>query len=324
MANHAGRADPGPAESPALRLQTTMAAARVSFTWLGVRKTLTADQKAQAAEPFGAEGQFLSAAKKLLDTGHPAFRAVTAVRNRIVSYWRGVSLPYPEPAIRLIRRDRIGPFNDQMTDFKQELADGVTELDRQFDELKDAARIRLGSLYNPADYPPTLTGLFACEWEFPSVQPPQYLLELNPALYEQERARMAARFQEAVTLAEQGFLAEFGKLVSHLVERLSGSADGEKKIFRDSAVTQLGEFFSRFRELNVGSNAKLEELVALAQRAVRGVDPQELRNNDGLRQHIAGKLSAVQGQLDGLMIDRPRRRILRPMSSSPPPQEAVA
>jgi len=125
------------------------------------------------------------------------------------------------------------------------------------------------------------------------------------------------------TLAEQGFLAEFGKLVSHLVERLSGSADGEKKIFRDSAVTQLGEFFSRFRELNIGSSAKLEELVALAQRAVRGVDPQELRDNGGLRQHIAGKLSAVQGQLDRLMVDRPRRRILRPVSS-PPPHEAVA
>jgi hypothetical protein len=324
MSNHSARAGPGAGESPALKLQTTMAAARVSFTWLGVRKTLTADQKAQAAEPFGAEGQYLSAAKKLLDTAHPAFRAVTAIRNRIVSYWRGVSLPYPEPAIRLIRRDRIEPFNDQMTDFKQELADGVAELDRQFGELKDAARIRLGSLYNPADYPPTLAGLFACEWEFPSVQPPQYLLELNPALYEQERARMAARFQEAVELAEVAFTAEFGKLVSHLVERLAGSADGERKIFRDSAVTQLGEFFSRFRELNVGSNAKLEELVALAQRAVRGVEPQELRNNDGLRQHIAGTLSAVQGQLDGLMIDRPRRRILRPMSSSPPPQEAVA
>jgi hypothetical protein len=259
----------------------------------------------------------LSAAKKLLDTAHPAFRAVTAIRNRIVSYWRGVSLPYPEPAIRLIRRDRIESFNDQLTQFREELNDAVAELDRQFEELKDAARIRLGSLYNPADYPSGLGDLFAVQWDFPSVRPPEYLLELSSELYEQERARMTARFQEAVTLAEEAFVSEFAKRVSHLVERLSGSADGEKKIFRDGAVTQLGEFFARFRELNVGSNPKLEELVALAQRAVRGVEPQELRDNDGLRQHITGKLSAVQGQLDRLMVDRPRRRILRPVSSSP-------
>ena len=303
------------------RLQTTMAAARVSFTWLGVRKTLTADQRAQAAEPFGAEGQFLSAAKKLLDTAHPAFRAVTAIRNRILSYWRGASLPYPEPGMRLVRRDRIESFNGQMTEFKQQLADAVTELDQQFDELKDAARIRLGGLYNPADYPAGLSDLFGVQWDFPSVSPPNYLLELSPDLYEQERARIAARFQEAVKLAEETFIVEFGRLVSHLVERLSGAADGQNKVFRDSAVTQLGEFFSRFRELNVGSSPKLEELVGLAQRAVRGVQPQELRDNDGLRQHIAGKLSAVQGQLDQLMVDRPRRRILRPAA---PPQEAVA
>ena len=59
--------------TPAQRLQKTMAAARVSFTWLGVRKTLSREQKEQAAESFGAEGQYLSAAKKLLDV-----RRVTA------------------------------------------------------------------------------------------------------------------------------------------------------------------------------------------------------------------------------------------------------
>jgi hypothetical protein len=303
------------------RLQTTMAAARLSFTWLGVRKTLSADQRAQAAEPFGAESQYLSAAKKLLDTAHPAFRAVTAVRNKIVAFWRSVSLPYPEAGVRLIRRDRVEAFNDEMTRFRQELTDAVAELDRQFAELKDGARVRLGRLYNSADYPAGLSDLFAVQWGFPSVQPPNYLLELDPTLYEQERARIAARFQEAVKLAEETFIVEFGRLVSHLVERLSGAADGQNKVFRDSAVTQLGEFFARFRELNVGSSPKLEELVALAQLAVRGVQPQELRDNDGLRQHIAGKLSAVQGQLDQLMVDRPRRRILRPAA---PPQEAVA
>ena len=37
-------------------------------SWLGTRKTLTADQKALAADVFQAEGEFLSAGKKLLDT----------------------------------------------------------------------------------------------------------------------------------------------------------------------------------------------------------------------------------------------------------------
>ena len=84
---------------PAHRLRAGFAAARVSFTWLGVRKSLSADQKQQAADGFGAEGQFLSAEKKLLDTGHAKFKAVTAVRGRVGSYWKAMSLPYPEPGL---------------------------------------------------------------------------------------------------------------------------------------------------------------------------------------------------------------------------------
>jgi hypothetical protein len=65
----------GPSTGPGDRLRTTMAAARLSFTWLGVRKTLTSAQKNQAADTFGAEGKFLSAGKKLLDTSHPGLQS---------------------------------------------------------------------------------------------------------------------------------------------------------------------------------------------------------------------------------------------------------
>ena len=98
-----------------LRLRATMAAVRRSFTWFGVRKSLSPNRKAEAADTFGAEGNYLSAGKKLFDTRHPAFRAVTAVRNRAVSLWKGMSLPYPEPGIRLIRQDDISAFDVQMT-----------------------------------------------------------------------------------------------------------------------------------------------------------------------------------------------------------------
>ena len=111
------RAAPSPA-SAAQRLRADTAAVRVSLRWLGVRKTLTPEQKTQAAESFGAEGDFLSARKKLLDTRHPAYKEVTAVRGRVLSYWKGLTLPYPEPGVRLIHQDRIEAFNQQMTELR--------------------------------------------------------------------------------------------------------------------------------------------------------------------------------------------------------------
>lgn len=310
-------ADPRTSATPAQRLRFTTAAVRVSFTWFGVRKTLTPDQKSQAAESFGAQGDFLSAGKKLLDTRHPAYKEVTAVRGKVVHYWKGITLPYPEAGVRLIRQDRIEFFNQEMTDFKAALEEAVAKLEHHYADLKAAAEGRLGSLFNTADYPPTLRGLFELTWEFPNVQPPDYLLQLNPAIYEQEKARIAARFEEAVRLAEQAFVAEFARLVSHLTERLSTNPEGDRKVFRDSAVGNLTEFFERFKQLNVGSSEQLDTLVNQAQQIIHGVQPQELRHNASLRQHIATSLAGVQASLDGMLVDRPRRRIVRNQEVQP-------
>jgi hypothetical protein len=300
-----------PATSAAQRLRTTMAAVRVMFVWFGVRKSLTPDQKSQAADTFGAESEYFSAGKKLLDTSHVAYKAVTSVRGRVLAYWKGISLPYPEAGIRLIRQDDIPGFDVQLASLKSELQEAVATLDEHYAELKSAARRRLGRLFNQADYPPSLTGLFDVSYDFPSVEPPDYLRQLSPQLYQQEAQRVAARFDEAIQLAEQAFTEELSKLVWHLTERLSGSEDGKPKVFRDSAVANLAEFFQRFRHLNVRSNEQLEELVGQAQRVIRGVEPQALRDNLSLRQQVATQLSGVQSVLDGLLVDRPRRNIVR-------------
>lgn len=293
------------------RLRSTMTAARLMFNWLGVRKSLSSLQKDQAANSFGAEGKFLSAGKKLLDTSHPAFKAVTAIRGRTVAYWKGISLPFPEPGIRLIRQNSINEFSDRVADFRNELDEAVLELNEHYDELRSAARQRLGDLFDSTDYPTTLVGMFAIEHDFPSVEPPPYLRQLSPELYRQECQRVQSRFDEAVQLAEQAFIEELARLVDHLSERLGGNADGKPKVFRDSAVTNLTEFFERFRSLNVRSNEQLDELVGNAQRVVRGVEPRELRDSQALRQTISTQMAAVQAGLDQLLVDRPRRNIQR-------------
>ena len=45
----------------AQRLRTTMAAVRLSFTWLGVRKTLAPEQRTTAARAFHADRDLLTA-----------------------------------------------------------------------------------------------------------------------------------------------------------------------------------------------------------------------------------------------------------------------
>ncbi len=293
------------------KLRMTMAAMRLSFTWFGTRKSLSTEQKAQAADTFHAEGKYISAGKKLIDTGDASFRAVTSVRTQATAYFKGMSLPYPEPAIRLVPQGSLDQIAARMQTFRDELAEAVDNLDTRFGELKHEARDRLGDLFCDADYPDTLRGLFELTWEFPSVEPPEYLRRLNPQLYEQECDRVKTRFDEAVQLAEAAFMDELNKMVEHLAERLAGGEDGKPKVFRDTAIENFSEFFERFQRLNIRSNEELDQVVERARRVIDGVAPQTLRDSESLRQQITSQLAAVQSSLDGLMVDRPRRNILR-------------
>ncbi len=293
------------------RLRSKMAAMRLSFTWFGTRKSLSSEQKAQAADTFHAEGKYISAGKKLIDTGDASFRAVTSVRTQANAYFKGATLPFPEPGIRLVPQAALDTIDARMQSFREELAEAVTILDNRFDELKYEARDRLGDLYCESDYPDTLRGLFEIGWDFPSVEPPDYLRRLNPELYQQECDRVRSRFDEAVQLAEAAFMDELNKMVEHLSDRLAGGDDGKPKVFRDSAIENFTEFFERFQRLNIRSNEELDQVVERARGVVDGVAPQSLRENESLRQRITSQLAAVQSSLDGLMVDRPRRNILR-------------
>lgn len=293
------------------QLQAETAAARISFHWFGARKSLSADQKSQAAETFGAEKGVLTAGKKLLDTRHPTWRELTGVRSRILNYWKGISLPYPEPGLRLIRRETIESFQRQMEGFRRDLREAAWRLDEHYAQLRDDARWRLGRLYRAEDYPTSLSGEFSVEWDFPSVTPPDYLRQLHPGLYRQECERIRGRFDEAVRMAEEAFLAELEKLVGHLSDRLQGDDGDRPKVFRDSAVTNLREFFDRFRQLNLHSDAQLDAMVQQVEGILQGVGPSTLRRDGSLRKQVGKQLDAVRESLDRWLVDRPRRSVMR-------------
>ncbi len=301
-------------ENPATRLPQDAAAVRLHVSWPGLRRTLSAEQKEDAASPFDAESGSLSASKKLLDTRHPALRTASKVRHAAVSHWKSASLPYPENGVRLLPRTDLPAFERRMSELQAELADAAADVDRHRDELVSRARRRLGDLFDPADYPPSLAPLFGLSWDLPAVEPPDYLRRLSPPLYEQECERVRQRFEQAVQLAEQAFAAELASLVEHLRERLTGGENGGPRVFRDSAVEDLTEFFERFRRLSVGRNEELNAVVAEAEGLMRGVEPADLRANTGvswLQNRVREGLAGVADALDPQLTDVPRRRVLR-------------
>lgn len=299
------------AKTLAQQLKDQTAAVAFRSQKFGVRRRLKPDQRAAAAEPFQAEPSRLVASKVLLDTSATQFRAVTEVLKRARRYWKSMTVFYPERGIRLIRRDLIDLFEAQMREFRVELDSVMGTLLSAYKDMKKDARTALGGLYHPGDYPDpdTLADEFQITWSYPSVTPPDYLRELNPALYEQQQALVAARFEEAMATAQAALAGELQDLIGHLVERLTPGADGKRKSLNDKALTGLREFVDRFQQVAVHTSPELDALIKQAEQIAKGVDVAALKASPEGQQHLFTDLSQVKSVLDKMLIDAPTRKI---------------
>jgi hypothetical protein len=294
-------------------LRQTMGAVKLSFSWLGTQRKLSDLQTKQAADTFHAATDLVTASKRLIDTKNSTYRTLTAIKSQASSYWRSMTLPYPQDGIRLMKQADVAAFEEKMREYKEQLAAAASNLQLEYESIKEAAREKLGDLFNPLDYPPTLEGVFEIKWEYPPVEPPNYLMTFNPELYSQEQSRVQQRFEAAVVMAENAFAEQLQEMISHLIERLTDEPDGTKKTFKASAIENFKEFYENFRRMNVRSNAQLENLIQQANDIVAGVDVTALRKNTNLRQNLSNQMQTVKTTLDTMITNAPRRRVV-PMS----------
>lgn len=296
----------------AQRLRDETAAVRCRRRVLGNTRSLSAERRREIAEGYHADPDYIRARKVLLNRKDARIRECFSVCDRAVKYWESMTVPYSEAqkGVRLIRRDRIEEFESGMQRLLDELSEAVAQAEEVYQsEILPEARQRLSELFDASDYPPTLVGCWGFDWEYPSVEPPQYLQQLNPELYQMEQERIRRRFEEAVQLAEHAFLEEFSKMIAKLSERLQPGPDGKVKTFQETTVTNLTEFFDRFRQLNIGSNEQLDALVGEAQRALEGVDVAKLRKDQDQRSTVSESMASIYNRLTEMMVDRPDRRI---------------
>ena len=199
-----------------------------------------------------------------------------------------------------------------MTDCARRAGRRGGRLDRRYDQLDAAAASGSGSLYDPADYPQRAAGLFDVGVGLPVGRAAGVpAAAAARQLYEQERARVAARFEEAVTLAEQASPGEFAR--TRRSPEPSASPAPPTASRRCSATRRwatCSEFFGRFPELNVRSTRSSTTWWSGRGGSWRGSSPSARRQPAAPR---AGPRAARgrRAALDGLLVDKPRRRILR-------------
>ena len=89
-------------------LRANCLASRLHIKWLGVTRSLTADQMADLVNGSEVDSKMIRANKRLLDSAHPTMKLLANIRNRMLGTWRGLTLPFVESGVRLIPRQLVG------------------------------------------------------------------------------------------------------------------------------------------------------------------------------------------------------------------------
>ena len=148
---------------------------------------------------------------------------------------------------------------------------------------------------------------------------PAYRLDLQP-LAEQEAMSVVQAFggvQAADVTATSRICERVGNLplALRLVGRYLAEQEEEASDYlawlQNTPLSALDQGTSRQESVPVLLERTTLRLSATAQQVLRGADPAAVRTSASLRQHVTTQLAAVQTALDQMLVDQPRRRILR-------------
>ena len=250
-----------------------------------------------------AETELIDNVKHKIDKNWLA--SLKKLRSRAREYLYNRAYTFPIPGFIFVPKGNIIKIDDAMNSFENEFASLVDSFIGKYPGYIEEMRRRLGSLYNPLDYPPNIRQYFAFTWRFLSLCHENNTELLSPETIRREEASFRQMVDEFRNTASSTLRTAFVEMVNRTVERLSG----EKKIFRDTLIGNIREFIDGFSTMNINNDVELAAAVDRCNKILAGVSIDVIRSNDQFRHSIASSIQGVQAQLSTMMVNAPIRKL---------------
>ena len=217
-----------------------------------------------------------------------------------------MTLPWDDNGYRVLPSAAYMDHTEKMRGLSNRFTPAVEALASEFENLVEQAKVRLGGLFRPEDYPATdeLRRKFSFDTK---VMPLPDAGDFRVTLGDEERDRIKRQITAAVEaslqVASRELWQRLYEAVSHLAERLQAykvTEEGVEHPFRDTVVTKLIRLVDVLPKLNVTGDPELERLAAQV-RASLLVDPQELRKSESVRSETAKNAAAIAQRMQAYM-----------------------
>jgi len=221
------------------------------------------------------------------------------------------ALPFNIRGVYYIPTANIQSALDSIEGYKARFWEKVNEFCNQYEVYREEARLRLNGHFKESDYPEPdkIRDKFGWEMQMMQFAAPSRLQFVSPEMYQRAMVDFHARIEEFRENSVGLLREKFRELVQHMQERLTPGADGQRKIFRDSMVSNLREFIADFQSLNITNDTDLGEQVRRVGQLMEGVEPQQLRDSTAFPTLISNVLVRVRERVDQMIVNAPKRRV---------------
>lgn len=224
-----------------------------------------------------------------------ALEAISKVATAARSYHYKMTLPWGDNGERLLPATLFEEYTNNIGDYRDTFNKRVNEFVRDYPDLKQDAIRRLGSMYDPQDYPPVedIAGRFGMRVDFSPVPVANdFRVNLNQDYVERIQLDIETRLVNRQNEAMKHCWQRVREVVGHIHERLVD----KDKTFRDSLISNAEELLMILPALNITNDPELTRVAQEVKTLL--VAPERLRQDEGLRSSTAERAAQILSKFD--------------------------
>ena len=252
-------------------------------TWTGRKldKRASADVTAQNHADTG----MANVHKKLLGNCDE-LTAVQKFTANVRNLHYGMTMPWSDTGLRLLPTAQYFKYHQAMTEVQNEYERMVQTFLDAYDWAIAQSQAKLGDMFDPADYPSTDSIASKFRFRFSYIPLPDagdFRIDIGNEGNELVRNHYQSYYADQLKSAMDDVWQRAYKALSKMSERLDYADHEQKKVFRDTLVSNVTDMVELLNVCNVTGDSQMAALAMKLDDTLRGVTPDALREDGYLR-----------------------------------------
>jgi len=220
---------------------------------------------------------------KKLFADEPKFEAIQKFAGNSRTYHYYNTMPWSDSGLRLLTTPMFFDYNKRMTEAEAEFNRLVAEFVEDYDNMIARAHSKLGTLFNPEDYPDLNEVVAKYRFKLKYTPVPEvgdFRVDVGQEALQQLNTSYAEYYDEQIKSAYQDVWQRTYDALKNMSDKLAGD---NKQIFRDTLVTNVTGIIDLLDKFNITGDEKMRKAKDQISNILMGVTADGLRVDAYLR-----------------------------------------